>query len=173
MANNNDYLSYEGLLELKSKMDITYATKGEIPTNYVALTGNQTISGLKYFSGNGLKVAGRVAGGGDDEGIVVEPASNSYAGVCCGSPSGRRAVFYLRPNDSCWRYGNGSTSFDITHPEKSGVIALTSDIPSSTKGITYLTTAPTSANTDGGLIIVVLSSEPSTKYSGYIYLITE
>lgn len=97
-------------------------------SNYVALTGNQTISGLKYFSGNGLKVTGRVAGGGDDEGIVVEQASNSYAGVCCGSPSGRRAVFYLRPNDSCWRYSNGSTSYDIVHPAKSGTIALTSDI---------------------------------------------
>ena len=52
-------------------------------------------------------------------------------------------------------------------------VATTSDIPSSTKGITYLTTAPSSANTDGGLIIVVLSSEPATKYAGYIYLITE
>jgi len=52
-------------------------------------------------------------------------------------------------------------------------LAYASDVPSSTKGITYLTTAPTAANTDGGLIIVVLSSEPATKYSGYIYLITE
>lgn len=35
----------------------------------------------------------------------------------------------------------------------------------------YLTTEPSSANTDG-LIIVVLSSEPVTRYSGYLYIIT-
>lgn len=36
----------------------------------------------------------------------------------------------------------------------------------------YLTTAPSSANTSG-LKIVVLSSEPATKYDGYLYIITE
>lgn len=35
----------------------------------------------------------------------------------------------------------------------------------------YLTTAPSAANTDG-IKIVVLSSEPATKYNGYLYLIT-
>lgn len=39
-------------------------------------------------------------------------------------------------------------------------------------GIAYLTTAPTSANTGGGIKIVVLSSEPTTKYNGYLYIIT-
>ena len=38
-------------------------------------------------------------------------------------------------------------------------------------GIPYITTAPTSANTDGGLKVVVLSEEPATKYDGYIYII--
>ena len=38
-------------------------------------------------------------------------------------------------------------------------------------GLPYTTTEPTSANTDG-IKIVVLSSEPATKYSGYLYLIT-
>jgi hypothetical protein len=42
----------------------------------------------------------------------------------------------------------------------------------STNGLGYLTTAPTAANTDG-IKIVVLSSEPTTKYDGYLYLITE
>lgn len=35
-----------------------------------------------------------------------------------------------------------------------------------------LTTAPTQAN-PSGLKFVVLNSEPSTKYSGYVYLIKE
>ena len=39
-----------------------------------------------------------------------------------------------------------------------------------TNGLGYLTTAPTAANTDG-IKIVVLSSEPATKYNGYLYII--
>lgn len=39
------------------------------------------------------------------------------------------------------------------------------------ESISYLTEAPTSANTDG-LKFVVLSSNPATKYDGYIYIIT-
>ena len=38
---------------------------------------------------------------------------------------------------------------------------------------TYQTTAPTAAISDSGVHIVYLSSEPSTKYSGYIYMIAE
>lgn len=37
-------------------------------------------------------------------------------------------------------------------------------------GINYLTTAPTTDNTDGSLKIVILSSEPVTKYNGYLYI---
>ena len=40
-------------------------------------------------------------------------------------------------------------------------------------GVPYLTTAPTSANTNGKLIFVVLNSEPATYYNGYYYIITE
>lgn len=36
----------------------------------------------------------------------------------------------------------------------------------------YVTTAPTAANTDG-LRIAVLTTEPATKYNGWIYIITE
>jgi len=45
-----------------------------------------------------------------------------------------------------------------------GELALTGNLP-------YLTTAPTENNTSGYLKIVVLSSEPSTKYDGYLYLV--
>lgn len=51
-----------------------------------------------------------------------------------------------------------------------GVYAL-ADAPTPS-GVSYLTTAPSSANTDGDLKFVVLSSEPATKYSGYLYFIT-
>ena len=39
------------------------------------------------------------------------------------------------------------------------------------KGLPVITTAPSSANTDG-IIICVLHEEPATKYDGYLYLIT-
>lgn len=78
----------------------------------------------------GLKVQGRVAGSGDDEGIVVDYASNNWAGLTLGSPSARRSVFYLSSSAlPRWRYNDGSNSYDIVHPSKAGTIALTSDIP--------------------------------------------
>ena len=41
-----------------------------------------------------------------------------------------------------------------------------------TNSIPYITTAPTADNTSGGVIIVVLSSLPATRYLGYWYIIT-
>lgn len=41
-----------------------------------------------------------------------------------------------------------------------------------TGGLSYLTTAPTAANTQG-IKLVVLSEEPATKYDGWLYIITE
>lgn len=38
-------------------------------------------------------------------------------------------------------------------------------------GLPYTTTAPSAANTDG-LKIVVTSQDPSTKYSGYLYIVS-
>ena len=38
--------------------------------------------------------------------------------------------------------------------------------------LNYTTTAPTSANTNG-IKVCVLSSEPATKYNGWLYIITE
>ena len=39
-------------------------------------------------------------------------------------------------------------------------------------GVSYTTTAPTAANTDGTLHFVVLAAEPATYYNGYYYIIT-
>ena len=111
----------------------TKATKdgsgNTITSKYVTLDTAQTISGTKSMTA-GLKVSGRCAGGGDDEGIVVDFTDNGYAGLCLGRPSQARSVFYFRSNGSnpFWRYNNGSASYDISHPSKSGTIALTSDL---------------------------------------------
>lgn len=81
------------------------------------------------YGNHGAVVSGRALNSGDDEGLVVGLADNSYAGVCLGNPNGIRSVFYLNPNNQAlWRYNNGTAGYDITHPGKSGTIALTSDI---------------------------------------------
>ncbi len=38
--------------------------------------------------------------------------------------------------------------------------------------VSFTTTAPSSANTNGKLKFVVLTDEPATKYDGYVYIIT-
>ena len=100
--------------------------------NYVTLATAQTISALKTMTA-GLKVSGRTNGstGGDDEGITIGFASNGLGGLTIGNPTGVRSVFYFRNTEGAipfWRYNNGTTSFDINHPAKSGTIALTSDV---------------------------------------------
>lgn len=45
------------------------------------------------------------------------------------------------------------------------------ELPTQAESLSYLTTAPAADNTSG-IKIVVLSSEPATKYNGYLYLIT-
>ena len=111
----------------------TKATKdgsgNTITSKYVTVDTAQTISGTKTMTGS-LKVSGRYAGGGDDEGIVIGFADNGFAGLCLGGPSVARSVFYLKSDGTApfWRYNNGSASYDISHPSKSGTIALTSDL---------------------------------------------
>ena len=60
----------------------------------------------------------------------------------------------------------GSATVELQKLEVNNTITSIGD------SINYLTSAPTSANTSGRLIFVVLSSEPSTKYDGYLYIIT-
>lgn len=98
------------------------------PTGLYEL-GNKVITAAGGTITGGLTVSGRVYGSGDDEGIVVPKASNGYAGVCLGSTSGIRSVFYLdNSNKAFWRYCNGSSTWNIYHPGKNGTIALTTDL---------------------------------------------
>ena len=120
----------------------------EIFTNNTKTDGNTTSASLHIrsykdgsglvYTGNNMQSAtlkltgGRVLNSGDDEGLVIDHASNNWAGVCLGNPSGLRSVFYLnKSTKAClWRYNNGSSSYDINHPGKAGTIALTSDLSS-------------------------------------------
>lgn len=132
----------------------TLELTGHTHSNYVDLTNTQTITGTKSFT-SGLKVSGRVANSGDDEGIVVNTASNGYAGVCLGNNSGERSVFYFNnSHQAFWRYNNGTTNYDIHHPGKSGTIALTSDIPTENISTGIFSSGSTLTTTSGYVWII-------------------
>ena len=90
--------------------------------------GTEISTSSKFSITGGLKVSGRYAGGGDDEGIVFYPANNQYAGICLGEPTGKRTVLYLMPDGtSVWRWFDGTSTHNLYHPGISGrVLALPS-----------------------------------------------
>lgn len=121
---------------LKSLIDNKSDSGHTHDDRYLKLTGG-TLTG--NLIGTAAMFSGRFYGNEDDEGIIVKPSSNGYAGLILGTHNGERSVFYFTKGNPFWRYNNGSTNLDIQHPKKSGTIALTSDIPSSLKNPYALT----------------------------------
>lgn len=119
-----------GLINGKSDSDHNHDGR------YLKLTGG-TLTG--NLIGTSAMFSGRFYGNGDDEGIIIKPSSNGYAGLILGTHDGERSIFYFVKNKPFWRYSHGSDNLDIIHPKKSGTIALTSDIPSSVKNPHALT----------------------------------
>lgn len=122
----NGSTTWGNWIELAKKSDI------KNPTGYywanINISANSDSTTAPTFSKitttNGAKISGRYAERGDDEGLVIGRAGNSYAGLCLGDPSGIRSVFYLHPNNSAfWRFSDGSATYDIVHPKQSGTIA--------------------------------------------------
>lgn len=109
-----------GLINGKSDSDHNHDGR------YLKLTGG-TLTG--NLVGTSAMFSGRFYGNGDDEGIIIKPSSNGYAGLILGTHDGERSIFYFVKNKPFWRYSHGSDNLDIIHPKKSGTIALTSDIP--------------------------------------------
>lgn len=119
----------EANIVIRSWWGISFKSYDDIVRTYIdTRTGNIGTKGV--LNAVGAVIQGRVYNGGDDEGIIINPAPNGYAGLILGTHNGERSVFYLKKGNPFWRYNNGSTNLDIQHPKKSGVIALTSDIPS-------------------------------------------
>lgn len=118
----------EANIVIRSWWGISFKSNDDIVRTYIdTRTGNIGTKGV--LNAVGAVIQGRVHNGGDDEGIIINPASNGYAGLILGTHNGERSVFYLKKGNPFWRYNNGSTNLDIYHPKKSGTIALTSDIP--------------------------------------------
>lgn len=119
----------EANIVIRSWWGISFKSYDDIVRTYIdTRTGNIGTKGV--LNAVGAVIQGRVYNSGDDEGIIINPAPNGYAGLILGTHNGERSVFYLRKGNPFWRYNNGSTNLDIYHPKKSGTIALTSDIPS-------------------------------------------
>ena len=70
-------------------------------------------------------------------------------------------------------YVSGGNIYKTTYvsSNSAGAGGMSYGKPGNEFGLGYVTSAPTAANTDG-LKIAVLSSDPGTKYSGWLYIIT-
>ena len=129
----------EANIVIRSWWGISFKSYDDIVRTYIdTRTGNIGTKGV--LNAVGAVIQGRVYNDGDDEGIIIKPSSNGYAGLILGAHNSERSIFYLTKGNPFWRYNNGSTNLDIQHPKKPGVIALTSDIPSSLKNPYSLTT---------------------------------
>lgn len=117
----------EANIVIRSWWGISFKSYDDIVRTYIdTRTGNIGTKGV--LNAVGAVIQGRVYNGGDDEGIIINPASNGYAGLILGTHNGERSVFYLKKGNPFWRYNNGSTNLDIYHPKKSGTIALINDV---------------------------------------------
>lgn len=122
----NDYYNKDDVNEMFSGVVYESDLAAYMPKSGGTFTGAISVS-------DGLYVNGRYYGSGDDEGIVVGPASNNYAGITLGYHNGERVVLYNRLSDhtAFLRHNNGSATYDLTFPAKNGIIATTADIASS------------------------------------------
>lgn len=106
--------------------DLTISGNGSIDGDFT-VDGDGTIKNSLIVE-NGAVISGRPYGTGDDEGIIVLPAENSYAGISLGSHNGARTTLYLMPSSvghrSVWRYCDGTNTYNITHPETNGEIVV-------------------------------------------------
>ena len=119
----------------------------------IEIRGTQTDCSISVRDATGYRVT---VGNEDtlDRGLSIVDSVNSKKTIYANS--------YIRQD-----------TYNYNFPTASGTLALTSDVTAVDSKNTFQTTAPTEAITDGGIHIVYLSSEPATKYDGYIYLIAE
>ena len=102
----------EANIVIRSWWGISFKSYDDIVRTYIdTRTGNIGTKGV--LNAVGAVIQGRVYNGGDDEGIIVKPSSNGYAGLILGTHNGERSVFYLTKGNPFWRYNNGSTNLDI------------------------------------------------------------
>ena len=150
-----------------SDMDSGSATNGQVLTangsggaSYAAPSGiSQSAADARYLKLSGGTLTGslKVSYNG-----ILDPQSNN--------------LIALQSNNNWINVGSGGNGKVLRlHSGNENIKHIKSgdmyDILDTSMGLPFLTTAPDAANTDG-IKIVVLSSEPATKYNGYLYIIT-
>lgn len=124
-SNNLQLLDIVGIGDTAWSSPSTMAITGHL---YSYDSDQNAVFPASITTNKGAIIKGRVYGNGDDEGLIIEKADNGYAGLCLGSSTGVRSVFYLKSDNSAtWRWSNGNSSYDISHPQKAGTIALMED----------------------------------------------
>ena len=128
---------------LTSHQDISGKADRSELSGYLPLTGGVLTGPLT--ANKGLVVQGRPFGGGDDEGIVIKPASNGLAGLIFGGNTGNRLCMYYSEAGFSFHFHKDSQVASIGLPFKNGTFALTSQIPTNnnqlTNGAGYITSS--------------------------------
>lgn len=133
----------EGKGYLTSHQDISGKADRSELLGYLPLTGG-TLTGPLTANG-GLVVQGRPFGGGNDEGIVIKPASNGLAGLIFGGNTGNRLSMYYSEACFSFHFHKDSQVASIDLPFKNGTLAVTSQIPTNNNqlanGAGYITSS--------------------------------
>ena len=158
---------------------------GSVPSNMVTTDTSQTITGEKTYSprfltfsnnsGNscgiwcGSSVTGQFQISGSNlNGLYLSPRWNTPISCNCS------AIEPVSPDYT--NLGSSISKFNDLYlygSLKDGTNTISIANIANKSNYTYQTTAPSAAISDGGIHIVYLSSDPATKYSGYIYMIAE
>ena len=136
--------------------------------SYSSDSGSNSTKELELDTSGNLAITGTISEGGQTLSNKYQ-AKGTYAGTSTATQSANGLMSSTDKTKLDGIAANATANVGT-------VTSVNSVSPTSgninVNGFTVLTSAPTSANTSGITKVVVLSSEPSTKYSGYIYIIT-
>lgn len=96
-----------------------------------------------------------------------------YAGSSGTDPDGFEYAWGNYEGTNQWIKLGGESVPPVDASQNGKILGVVNGAYGITDGIPFLTTAPTSDNTDGTIKIVHLSAEPGVKYQGYLYFIDE
>lgn len=175
--------------EVTSKMD---GGVYQVATSDVVVKGvgdeltihyNSSSLNVTFSAGSEAIIGGSFFKVTSDTSVSLTASSTIYlcATIDLTQPNGQRGTFTKRTSANMQHNNlNGSGSVRdlllyVVTTNANGVTNVVDMRPivENNDGVRVLTTAPTSANTNGNFKFVYLTQEPVSKYNGYIYLIKE
>lgn len=155
---------------LSNQTDLQTALDGKLSLSGGTITGNVTITNKSIISGSNEIIA-------TGNGVTTQPSIGSTyvnGNILLRTPT-NYDIIHQTGNGNAVMLSSRNTSANPTlsgGESEATSLRLNSTNYALGKSVSYLTTAPTSANTSGRLQFVVLSAEPANKYDGYLYIIT-